>query len=69
VNLVPERFVPGLLDIFGHSHQWWHIIIVLAFMHWHQTVVGLAAYRFENGCGAAPPSDNAIEVLNKMWEL
>ncbi|XP_066283073.1 progestin and adipoQ receptor family member 3-like [Branchiostoma lanceolatum] len=26
---IPERWWPGLFNIWGHSHQWWHIIIVV----------------------------------------
>lgn len=32
VNRIPERWNPGGFDIFGHSHQWWHICIVLAIL-------------------------------------
>jgi hypothetical protein len=27
---VPERWFPGKFDIFGHSHQLWHLAVVLA---------------------------------------
>jgi predicted membrane channel-forming protein YqfA (hemolysin III family) len=64
---MPERFFPGLVDIIGSSHQWWHVIIVLAFMHWHHSGIVMAAFRLEHGC-AAPPSDQTIEKL-KMWSF
>ena len=45
-NRIPERFVPGLFDYFGSSHQIFHVHVVLAalahywciltaFDHWH----------------------------------
>lgn len=27
---LPERFFPGTFDIFGHSHQIWHILIFIS---------------------------------------
>lgn len=24
---VPERFAPGKFDLWGSSHQWWHVLI------------------------------------------
>ncbi|KAI3654586.1 hypothetical protein MP228_000640 [Amoeboaphelidium protococcarum] len=27
---IPERWFPGKCDIFGHSHQWWHIAVICA---------------------------------------
>ncbi len=49
---MPERFMPGLLDIFGHSHQWWHVLIVFGLMFWHHGGVVLATYRLNEGCDA-----------------
>ncbi|QPG76278.1 hypothetical protein FOA43_003664 [Brettanomyces nanus] len=31
---IPERFSPGKFDIFGHSHQFFHVLVVIsAFSH------------------------------------
>lgn len=27
---VPESLYPGRFDIWGHSHTWWHILVVLS---------------------------------------
>jgi len=32
----PERLFPGKFDYVGCSHQWWHIIVVVAFLWWHE---------------------------------
>jgi predicted membrane channel-forming protein YqfA (hemolysin III family) len=64
---IPERFFPGLVDIIGHSHQWWHILVVLAFMHWHHSIIVMATFRFEQGC-SVQPSNHIIEEL-KMWSF
>eukprot|EP00188_Purpureofilum_apyrenoidigerum_P002687 Plantae.Rhodophyta-Purpureofilum_apyrenoidigerum.ctg27564.p1 GENE.Plantae.Rhodophyta-Purpureofilum_apyrenoidigerum.ctg27564~~Plantae.Rhodophyta-Purpureofilum_apyrenoidigerum.ctg27564.p1 ORF type:complete len:274 (+),score=26.02 Plantae.Rhodophyta-Purpureofilum_apyrenoidigerum.ctg27564:367-1188(+) len=31
---VPERFCPGRTDVLGHSHQLWHICVLLAAASW-----------------------------------
>lgn len=36
---VPERFLPGRFDIFGHSHQFLHFAVVIACMiHYNEAV-------------------------------
>lgn len=36
---IPERFMPGFFDIFGHSHQFFHFLIVAAaFVHYSASV-------------------------------
>lgn len=37
ITRIPERFFNGKVDYLGHSHNLWHIIIVLALYHWHNT--------------------------------
>lgn len=27
---VPESLFPGRFDFWGHSHTWWHILVVLS---------------------------------------
>ena len=41
---VPEVFCPGKFDIFGHSHQWWHICIVIASFSWWYALNDLSNY-------------------------
>eukprot|EP00300_Choanocystis_sp_HF-7_P003743 c12859_g1_i2.p1 GENE.c12859_g1_i2~~c12859_g1_i2.p1 ORF type:complete len:233 (+),score=32.64 c12859_g1_i2:383-1081(+) len=31
-SCVPERFFPGKFDILGHSHQIWHIAVILGYL-------------------------------------
>jgi len=62
---MPERFFPGLVDIIGHSHQWWHFFIFLALLFWHHSGVVWATFRADTGCAAAP-SEDAIDRM-RMW--
>ena len=50
VTRIPERLVPGLVDIIGHSHQWWHILIFLGLYFWHNTGLAFAMFRLKHGC-------------------
>ncbi|RZC35238.1 progestin and adipoQ receptor family member 3, partial [Asbolus verrucosus] len=50
VTKVPERFYTGKFDYFGHSHQWWHILIVAALYYWHCTGMIYLEYRFNHVC-------------------
>jgi adiponectin receptor len=34
ITRVPERFLPGVFDIFGHSHAVWHLFVWIACRHW-----------------------------------
>ncbi|XP_076043473.1 progestin and adipoQ receptor family member 3 [Oratosquilla oratoria] len=46
----PEKFWPGRFDYIGASHQLWHLIIVAALLHWHQTGLTYAEFRLVHGC-------------------
>lgn len=47
---VPERWLTGKVDFVGHSHNWWHLFILAAFYHWHNTGLVYADYRLHHGC-------------------
>nr|XP_036212754.1 progestin and adipoQ receptor family member 3 isoform X1 [Bactrocera oleae]XP_036212755.1 progestin and adipoQ receptor family member 3 isoform X1 [Bactrocera oleae]XP_036212756.1 progestin and adipoQ receptor family member 3 isoform X1 [Bactrocera oleae]XP_036212757.1 progestin and adipoQ receptor family member 3 isoform X1 [Bactrocera oleae]XP_036212758.1 progestin and adipoQ receptor family member 3 isoform X1 [Bactrocera oleae]XP_036212759.1 progestin and adipoQ receptor family member 3 len=47
---IPERWLTGKVDYVGHSHNWWHLFILAAFYHWHNTGLVYAEYRLNNGC-------------------
>lgn len=52
VGRIPERWMPGRFDIWGHSHQWWHVILVLA-AAWSITMLdAIGRYRLQNQCRA-----------------
>ena len=50
VTQVPESLLPGRFDIFGHSHQIWHIFAALVFIIGHQTQQNLFLYVTSNPC-------------------
>lgn len=47
---VPERFFPGKVDYLGHSHQWWHMFILLALYYWHNSGMLYVQYRMNHAC-------------------
>lgn len=47
---IPERWFSGKVDFFGHSHNWWHLFILAAFYHWHNTGIRYAEFRSTNTC-------------------
>uniref|UniRef100_A0AAV2IZL7 Adiponectin receptor 2 n=1 Tax=Knipowitschia caucasica TaxID=637954 RepID=A0AAV2IZL7_KNICA len=50
---IPERFFPGKCDIWFHSHQLFHILVVAgAFVHFHG-VSNLQEFRYTVGAGCA----------------
>jgi len=47
---IPERFKPGAFDVFFHSHQFFHVLVVLAaYVHFH-AVIQLMGWRNANAC-------------------
>ncbi|XP_064632146.1 progestin and adipoQ receptor family member 3-like [Lineus longissimus] len=46
----PERCFPGIFDFIGSSHQWWHLIVVVAFWYWHQAGGEILSYRTSTPC-------------------
>lgn len=62
ITKLPERFIPGLVDIVGHSHQWWHLLIFLALLFWHHTGVTFALFRLSTGCETPPNEDELRQI-------
>ncbi|KAJ3665493.1 hypothetical protein Zmor_000986 [Zophobas morio] len=52
ITKVPERFCSGKFDYFGHSHQWWHILVLAALYYWHCTGMIYLDYRFNHACAS-----------------
>ncbi|CAL8072943.1 unnamed protein product [Orchesella dallaii] len=50
VSKLPERWKPGLVNYIGSSHQIWHVLIVAALYHWHNTGVMYLNYRSQHPC-------------------
>ncbi|KAK1275267.1 hypothetical protein QJS04_geneDACA001720 [Acorus gramineus] len=47
---VPERWLPGKFDLVGHSHQWFHVLVIAgAYAHYHAGLVYLK-WRDYEGC-------------------
>lgn len=50
VTMIPESLIPGKFDIFGHSHQVWHMFSALVFIVGHQTQQLLFLYVTSHPC-------------------
>ncbi|XP_061116494.1 progestin and adipoQ receptor family member 3a [Conger conger] len=50
ISKVPERYFPGQLNYLGSSHQLWHVLVVLVFYCWHQSIVYITNYRHSRPC-------------------
>lgn len=46
----PERLAPGRFDLIGHSHQLWHVAIVLAILFHYRAILRFHESRFEYSC-------------------
>ncbi|SJX60030.1 related to IZH3-membrane protein involved in zinc ion homeostasis [Sporisorium reilianum f. sp. reilianum] len=57
----PESWAPGKFDTWGHSHQVWHVGIVLAIVFHYRAALLFHANRFEFSC-AIPGADVAANV-------
>ena len=56
-NRLPERLAPGRFDYIGHSHQLWHVTILVAIVLHYRAVLHFHHNRFEYSCRAVPGSD------------
>ncbi|KAF0696876.1 Aste57867_12395 [Aphanomyces stellatus] len=47
---VPERWRPGVFDVVGSSHQWWHLCVVLASAVYYWEIQSQYNWRHATGC-------------------
>jgi adiponectin receptor len=47
---MPERFFPGKLDYLFHSHQIWHVFVVLGAVLMYVNGLELLHWRLDHGC-------------------
>ena len=59
----PERLAPGKFDIVGHSHQLWHLAIVLAIYLHYKAVLSFEKHRYEFSCSAGYTPSPTLEQL------
>ncbi|KAK6111247.1 hemolysin-III related family protein [Brugia pahangi] len=64
VSMIPERLKPGIFDLVGCSHQWWHILIFAAMSYWQNATLDyLASHRLQtNYCLIYNPLSNITLV-------
>ncbi|RHX98901.1 hypothetical protein DYB37_006368 [Aphanomyces astaci] len=46
----PERYFPGHFDVWGHSHQLWHICVVAAALIHYNSAMQHYEWRWQTGC-------------------
>ena len=47
----PERFSPGgILNVAFNSHNLWHLILLLSFIHWRKCLLIMIRYRLDHIC-------------------
>ncbi|CAJ0928892.1 unnamed protein product, partial [Mesorhabditis belari] len=46
VTLIPESLSPGTFDVWGSSHQWWHLLILAAMVIWHRAGMNHLEYHY-----------------------
>ncbi|OZC09132.1 hypothetical protein X798_03879 [Onchocerca flexuosa] len=47
--MFPERLKPGVFDLVGYSHQWWHLLIFIAMWYWQNSMLDyLATHRLHS---------------------
>lgn len=58
VARIPERFCPGLFDVYAHSHQLFHICVILAaLVHYRNLIEMIKRYKDVDDCiGVFPDS-------------
>jgi len=49
ITRIPERFFPGKFDIWFHSHQWWHIMVILGALFHYFFALNLSTLKFKWG--------------------
>jgi len=64
---IPERFIPGKVDIFGNSHQLWHVLVFACLAYWHNTGYILAEFRLTNRCSDQVDEDLLASLKEKYW--
>ncbi|CAH1999827.1 unnamed protein product [Acanthoscelides obtectus] len=50
ITKIPERFCAGRFDFIGHSHNWWHLFVLLALYYWHNSGLVYIEYRLNHAC-------------------
>ena len=65
---VPERWFPGRLDLVGHSHQLWHVAVVLAALVHYRAILVLLQWRDASGGCAAPLQQHVPSALRALEE-
>ncbi|KAI6229126.1 Progestin and AdipoQ Receptor family [Aphelenchoides fujianensis] len=69
-TLLPERLCPGKFDVFGCSHQWWHLFILLAMVYWHEAGVQLLTYYHSMPVQCGHVRDvSALRLLHRSSQL
>merc|ERR1712130_280945 len=48
---IPERWIPGFFDIWGHSHQIWHLFVFFGTLQHYRTCEEIVEMALAMDCG------------------
>jgi len=66
---LPERFYPGFFDLIGHSHNIWHVFIVLAAVTWWVFMNMMWSRSSTATCPSIVHSSPLSIIFTEMWKL
>lgn len=64
----PECLAPGRFDIVGHSHQWWHVAIVLAICFHYRAILNFHENRFAYSCSLKTLPSVLWPYIHKIYK-
>lgn len=65
----PECLAPGRFDIWGHSHQLWHLAIVLAIYLHYRAILIFHENRFDYSCALSPSHSSLHQYLSSTYTV
>ncbi|KHJ76075.1 hypothetical protein OESDEN_24306, partial [Oesophagostomum dentatum] len=66
VTLFPERLCPGKFDLVGCSHQWWHMLVLVAMIYWQRSGIELLSFYRMNVSSCENTITNAIRNTSSI---
>ncbi|XP_075247484.1 progestin and adipoQ receptor family member 3-like [Convolutriloba macropyga] len=51
---LPERLFPGTFDLAGHSHNLWHLMVLIALCYWHKSALQIVHVMINTKCNNTP---------------
>ncbi|CAJ0571997.1 unnamed protein product, partial [Mesorhabditis spiculigera] len=68
-TLIPERLAPGKFDVWGSSHQWWHLLILAAMIIWHGAGMAHLEDHYRNPSQCPSLTEIAAKPFNRSQPI